>query len=384
MRRLSLPLLAVLLLPWAPGGVARAEDRTLASLDAVLEAVRSKHGVPALGGAVVTSRGLVAIGAVGVRAVHQEARVTTQDLWHIGSCAKSMTATLIARLVERKVLAWETTLAQGLPDLAAKMQPAWRGVTLDLLLRNRGGAPGALDADGLWAHPGPAVAARRRLCEAVLARPPSTTPGTTYEYANAGFAIAGHVAETVTGKAYEDLLRDELGAPLGMASLGFGAPGTAAQLDQPRGHVERDGRLVPIAPGPGADNPAAITPAGRMHLSLEDWGRYVSLHLAGRQAGATQLLLAPGTLAYLQSPLPGQTYALGWGLGERAWGGGPVLTHAGSNTMWYAVVWMAPRKDFAVLVTCNVAGERGPKATDEAAGALIQWFLARPAGRPGK
>ena len=51
-----------------------------------------------------------------------------------------------------------------------------------------------------------------------------------------------------------------------------------------------------------------------------------------------------------------------------AWAGGPALTHAGSNTMWFAVAWLAPRKDFAVLVACNQAND---KASNDAVLALV-------------
>ena len=50
------------------------------------------------------------------------------------------------------------------------------------------------------------------------------------------------------------------------------------------------------------------------------------------------------------------------------WAGGPALTHAGSNTMWYAVAWLAPAKDFAILVACNQANA---KACNDAVLALI-------------
>jgi hypothetical protein len=53
-----------------------------------------------------------------------------------------------------------------------------------------------------------------------------------------------------------------------------------------------------------------------------------------------------------------------------------TLTHSGSNTMWFCVVWIAPANDFAVLVCCNKA-EGGGQATDEAASALIQDHLKR-------
>ena len=66
---------------------------------------------------------------------------------------------------------------------------------------------------------------------------------------------------------------------------------------------------------------------------------------------------------------------MGWIVAERDWGSGTVLNHAGSNTMWYAVTWIAPKKDFAVLVACNQGGDEAEKACDEASSLLIQEFL---------
>ncbi len=85
----------------------------------------------------------------------------------------------------------------------------------------------------------------------------------------------------------------------------------------------------------------------------------------------------PETRARITRPVGGGTYALGWGTGERAWGGGRVLTHAGSNTLWYCVAWVAPEKGFAVLVTTNQAGPDAVKGTGEAASALIRWLRHR-------
>jgi CubicO group peptidase (beta-lactamase class C family) len=247
---------------------------------------------------------------------------------------------------------------------------------------HRSGAPANLDAGGLWgrlwSHRGSAVEARRLLLEGVVTKPPVSEPGSTYLYSNAGFAIAGAMAETVAKEPWEDLLRERLFDPLGMKSAGYGAPGTAGVLDQPRGH-RKDGNAV--LPGPGSDNPAAIGPAGIVHASIPDWAKFVALHLVGE--GKSPRLLRRPTFTLLHAPaVEGKDrYAMGWGVQDRDWGGGRVLTHTGSNTMWYCVTWIAPKEDFAVLVACNQGGERAAKACDEAAGALIQDHLAaRKAG----
>jgi hypothetical protein len=65
---------------------------------------------------------------------------------------------------------------------------------------------------------------------------------------------------------------------------------------------------------------------------------------------------------------------------DRTWAGGKALTHAGSNTQNYALVWMAPLKDFAVLVMTNQGGDKAAKACDDTATALIQFQQREPGG----
>ncbi len=162
-------------------------------------------------------------------------------------------------------------------------------------------------------------------------------------------------------------MRRRLFEPLGMASAGFGPP---RPLPQPQGHRGR----LPLGVGPGADNPRVLGPAGTVHASLEDWGKFVALHLRGPSAGSE--LLSRESFARMHFPTPGGSYAMGWGAVERDWGG-RVVTHAGSNLYWYAVVWAAPEQDFAVLVATNEGGDHAARGTDEAAAALIRHYKAR-------
>ena len=132
-----------------------------------------------------------------------------------------------------------------------------------------------------------------------------------------------------------------------------------------------------MAPGPRADNPPGIAPAGTVHCALADWAKFVGLHLRGARnelSDKEAKIIRAETIRRLQQPPAGADYACGWAIAERDWGG-RVLTHSGSNAMWFAVVWMAPEKDFAVLVVTNVGNEAARKACDEAAGALIQKAL---------
>lgn len=350
----------------AAGPASGEED-----LGPLLARVRSGHHVPALCAALIRHDKVTAIGVDGHRRAGDPKKATVDDLWHLGSCTKSMTATLCAKLVEQKVLSFEDTLGSiGTGFLPRDADAGWQGVTLEQLLTNRAGAPTELNADGLWAvlwkREGTPVEQRRRLLEGVVRRAPSFAPGKRFQYSNAGFSIAGLVAETRAHSTWEALIRAKLFDPLGMTSAAFGPPGTKGTLDQPRGHTAAG---VAVEPGVDADNPPAIAPAGLVHMTIRDWAKYVSMHLLGGRGESS--FLSKASFDRLHVPPEGFDYAMGWAVTQRPWGGGTVWTHNGSNTMWFCVTWIAPRRDFAVVITCNQGGDDAAKACDDVAAALV-------------
>src|SRR5262245_48683428 len=239
-----------------------------------IDAIRTKANLPALGGAIVTTEGLDEAWVSGVRANGHAEEVELDDAWHLGSCTKSMTATLVALLVEAGKLSWDAPLEKLLPECAPTMDEAYRKVTLPLLLSHRAGVPNDASRDGLWSsfctagHAEKPTKQRARMAKAMLSWPPLHAPGTKYQYSNFGASIAGHVTEVAMQESYETLMIDWLFDPLGMTTAGFDAPGEhdeSGTIDAIRGH-RADG--TPIEPGPGADNPPAIGPGGRAHASL--------------------------------------------------------------------------------------------------------------------
>jgi len=341
------------------------------SVSQTLEAIRKKHDLPALAVVVVKDGQICRRAAVGVRKSGDDTLVTTNDLFHIGSCTKSMTATLTAMLIEEGKLKWDTTVAEVFPELRGKMDRQYEAVTIEQLLHHRGGVPGAPPAAAwaeAWKETGTPTQQRRNFIEAVLAAPPEAAPGTKMIYSNQGYAIVGAMLEKITGTNYESLITEKLFKPLHMDSAGFGPPGPNGTTEQPWGHTKKLFLTMPVQ----ADNPPAITPAGRVHCSLDDLARFVMLHL---QRNATNSLLKPETLARLHAPGEGGDYACGWVVVKRGWADGAALMHNGSNTFWYVVMWLAPEKNFAVIAATNIAGPDAETGCDDAASAMIHQWL---------
>ena len=334
-----------------------------ADIRAILVDVLRQQGVPALGAAVLRGHAAPLIAVAGWRKRGDRTPVTVEDRWHLGSCTKAMTATLAARLVVRGALSWQTSVAQSFPELGAAMAGGWGSTTIDALLMHRSGAPANLPWAGL--------ADRRAAVRQATATAP-IAPG-TYAYSNAGYVLAGAMIERSGSGTWESLLAKEVWQPLGMVG-GFGGMGTPGLVDQPWGH-QADGR--PAGNGPQADNPEVMGPAGRVHLSLADWSRFIADQVAGERGEPA--LLPTEAYHHLHQPWPlaagagtsEPRYACGWIVVERPWAHGRALTHEGTNTMHVAVAWLAPAIDLAILVVCNQGG------TDAACDAVASRLVDR-------
>lgn len=329
-------------------------------------------GVPALAAAAVLDGKIVSMGAAGFRKKGEAISVTIDDKFHVGSCTKSMTATLGATLIEKGVLHWDTKVAEVFPDM--NIHDGYLNVTFDQLVTNSAGVPGDIESElwlSLWEREGSERDQRLQLVKGMLQKAPAYRPGSKQVYSNAGFSIAGAMLEELTDQPFELLLMEHVFQPLGMKSAGFRAPASQGLVDQPYGHSRVIFSTKPVDPEPQGDNPPAIAPAGAVHCSVEDFAKYGLFHLKTQGND----LLTESSFSKLHEPLEGKDYARGWVVAKRKWAKGAALTHTGSNTMFYSVIWIAPKRNFAAVAMCNFGGQKGFTKCDEAIAYLIEKHL---------
>jgi CubicO group peptidase (beta-lactamase class C family) len=357
--RIALLVLPAMLL--AADGSSAPRD-----LAPILSALAEKYKLPGVVGAIMHGDRIMALGSTGVRKFGDPAPFLPTDTIHLGSDTKAMTAILIGQLIDKKALTLDSTMREIFPDLAAKMHPAMATNTVRNLLNHNGGFPHDLDWEALAATKLPLPRQRRLAVERALSVPPATPIG-SYLYSNIGYVLLGAIIEAKTGQSWEDVMRKKIFGPLHMTSAGFGPPGTPNKVDQPWGHILVQGKLIPQQ----FDNPPVLGPAGTVHCSISDWSKFIAETLHAAQ-GHPKLVSAK-TFHELTTPQPNQNYAGGWMTTEPPWANGLAFTHAGSNTRWYCSVWVAPRKDFAVLIATNLGSDSAAKAANEGIGKLLEF-----------
>lgn len=343
---------------------AAASAQEPKDISAELEVLRAKYQVPACASAVIERGRITALGATGFRRVDQDVRVTPADIWHIGSCTKSMTAALVGMLVDDGKLRWETTVPEAIPCIACA--PGWSKVTVwDVVTQRSGLAPMTRDQwRTLNVGPGTPREQRTAFARQQLAQSPTEPPG-KFAYSNSGYGVLGAIIEQAGGASYEDLLHTRIFAPLGLKTAGFGAPATPGRTDQPWGHYRRDDRLVPADPIPENQFPAALAPAGCVHMSLADFARYAWWLSTGEPR-----LVKAETFARLQTPPEGSSYAGGLWKTVLPGIGGDAVCHTGHIGGLFGVFHAG--KERASVSVFNVSGGGWEWFGDEIARIALQ------------
>ncbi|MBW6530450.1 beta-lactamase family protein [Sphingomonas sp. RRHST34] len=324
-----------------------------------IAALASSRGVLAsdmrIDGAVVvtcTSKGISGIISEG----EGGALLDPSFRWHIGSNTKAMTAALYARMVDRGVCRWGTSVGDLFP--AMPCHAAWNTIRVEHLLSHASGLTDSV-VDGPWldrwrVDRRPVREQRRAVVEHILSSPPAEQPG-TYRYGNLNYVLIGAAVEEAAKAPWEEVLRAEIFAPARMTEAGFGAPPRMG----PWGRELVDGALQHVDPVGVADNPAVLWPSGGVNVSASAYAEFLSVFL---RDGAP--LLEPNTLSRLLTPVaPELRYAGGWSLDGPTGSPARVLSHNGSNTLWFASALIDRQRGRGYAAVTNCGGEKGAALT---------------------
>lgn len=244
----------------------------LPEIDRLMAAFAERAKVPGIAYGVIVDGTVIHIGVSGLRDVSANARVDTNTVFRIASMTKSFTALSILKLRDEGRLALDDPAERYVPELKRLHYPTTDSpkITIRHLLSHSAGFP----EDNPWGDQ--QLAATEQEMSAMIRRgiPFSTSPGTSYEYSNFGFAILGRTVANVSRMPYARYVRTQILRPLGMTSTTLEARDVpAARLAH--GYRRQDGKWLEEAQLPDG----AFGSMGGMLTSVSDLGKWVAFML---------------------------------------------------------------------------------------------------------
>lgn len=298
----------------------------------------------------------------GVTSLENPLPVTADTLFQIGSITKTFTGTALMRLVEAGRVRLEDRVRNYLPAFRVKDEAVSAAVTVRHLLTHTAGWVGDyFDDFGLGDD------ALARMVEAMANLPQTTPPDAVWAYNNAGFYAAGRIIEVVTGKPYEEALKELVLAPLGLEHAYFFAHEVITYRFAV-GHLT--GEAGPFVARPWA-LPRCANPVGGLITTVRELFKYARLHL-----GSGPSLLAAASRQLMQTPVceadAGRLMGITWFIQPVA-GDVKVVGHGGGTNGQITLFSFVPGRDFAVCVLTN--SDRGGVITAEATRWAVETFL---------
>jgi CubicO group peptidase (beta-lactamase class C family) len=342
--------------------------RTLAELEARLEAALKKGDTPGAAVAIVEDNKVVLTKHFGYRDLKTKAPVTDETIFRAGSITKSFTGLLAMTMVEEGKLSLDARLANVAPDIG--FDNPWEATAplrIVHLMEHTTGWHDLRFPDIVRLHPqdevGRDIAVSRRL------RVSRWQPGRYMAYSNVGPGVMGVILERLGGAPYAEQMRSRILAPIGMNRTDFALTGDmSANLSK---SYDVDGKTEIPYHGIG------VAAAGSMLTTASDLAKFVIfMNDRGKTQQGAQIV-TPESVARMERPQStlaakaGLTYGYGLGVFYAPQTNFIVYGHNGGIDGFESayVYWPEQRKGYVLLVN-------GGRANGDAL-ELITLYLGR-------
>ncbi|RYZ62394.1 MAG: class A beta-lactamase-related serine hydrolase [Chitinophagaceae bacterium] len=278
-------------------------QKDIASIDNAVQGFMTTYAIPGVSVAITKGEKLVYAKSYGKMGGADNNPVTNNSLYRIASVSKPVTGIGIMKLLEGGKLTLDSKVFGPGSILGADFPTAPAGVhdiTVRHLLHHTVGAWGNDGNDPMFKQQ---TFTHTQLINWTLANYPATSGRGTYRYSNFGYSLLGRVIEKLSGKTYEQYIKEDVLAPAGITAMTIGGNTLA---DRKPGEVVYTGQNNF---SPYVYNVTRMDAHGGWLASATDLAR-----LAVRVDGFTGKadILKPATITTMTTPSNNSGYAGGW------------------------------------------------------------------------
>lgn len=316
-----------------------------------------KHQIPAVAVAVIDKDKIVLTKTFGQRKIGEKQpqyKISQNDFFHLGSNTKAITSFVAAKLVEETKIQWDTLFFELFPEFKNEKNLPYHQIALADLLSHRAKIQpftSGYEFQQLPIFKGNTQERRTEFVQYVLTLPPAKYKE-GFHYSNAGYSVVATMLEKVSGKSWEDLVKQYLHAELGLKAI-FGSPIRYAQ-NQPFGHWEEDGKIVAVASDTNYDL-SLIEPGGDVSMPIKDYAKFVQIHILGLLG--QHHFLKKQTFQYLHTAQ--KDYAMGWANTDK------ISEHTGSDGTFFCYTKIDRAKHLGYIIIVNSGTEQAQKGVFE-------------------
>jgi CubicO group peptidase (beta-lactamase class C family) len=328
-------------------------DAAIHALDGIVQDRLARTGVPGIAIAVVHNDVVVYAKGFGVREVGTDKKVDENTVFQLASISKPVGATVIAKVVGKGKVQWNTPVVKHLRNFELSSPYATRNVTLGDLYSHRSGLPdhaGDLLEDLGF---GRTEILRRLRFE------PLAPFRATYAYTNFGVTAAAEAVAKSEGMAWEELSKQVLYRPLGMTSTSSRFSDYDNSPNKALLHV----RVGDHWEAKYTRRPDSQSPAGGVSSSIADMAKWLRLQLANGKFNGQEIINAKALIQtrcpYMMSNAPDTSisrasfYGLGMGIAYDE-AGRVRFSHSGAFALGAATtIAMLPSEKLGIVALTN-------------------------------
>lgn len=281
----------------------RSGQLNIASIDNAVTSFMSTYSIPGVSIAITKGGQLVYVKSYGKMSPSDFTPITNSSLFRIASVSKPVTSAGIMKLLEAGLLTLNSKIFGPGSILGSDYPSAPVGVhdiTVRHLLHHTVGSWGNDANDPMFMQPS---YTHSQLINWTLANYPATTGRGTYRYSNFGYCLLGRVIEKLSGKTYDQFIKDEVLTPSGITQMIIGG-NTLAQ--------RKTGEVIYTGQGgysPYTFNLTRMDSHGGWIASATDLARFL-VRVDGFSTKAD--ILQPSTITTMVTPSAVANYACGW------------------------------------------------------------------------